>query len=188
MGGSRRLQKPRPARALPSHFNYNCSINRDTKSICFSRSPVLIAACALALLALAVAGCGGGGGDESRPLLVTKAVFLEKGNEACDGAYNRKKRRFHAFTKGKDKPFSTEAEEREFLETVVVPNRKRLVEEMKAIGVPVDDEDRAEAILAAFEDGIREAEDDPVGAMSSYVGPFGEAAELTQEYGLKNCR
>jgi len=119
--------------------------------------------------------------------MVARAVYLKKADVVCERAYNRNRSWFQAFTMGKAKPFSTPAESVEYVETIVVPNRKRLVEELRVIGIPVDDEDLAKAILAAYEDGIRKVEEDPEGAVSSYVDPFDEAVTLAREYGLANC-
>jgi len=150
------------------------------------RIPIPALACAL-VLALAFGGCGGG--EATSAPVVSKTTFLAKMEAACTRAYNEIKKEFHAFVKGsKAKPFSTPAELEEYAETVIVPIRKRQLEEMRAIGAPKGEEDRVEAIYAAYDDGIHKTEEDPEEAISSLYGVFGEAEELTQGYGLQNCR
>jgi hypothetical protein len=137
------------------------------------------------MAALLICGCGGGesGGG------VSKASFVARAESVCSRDYERTKVGYQSFVgRAKGKPFSTEAEIEGFADTVLVPSKRREVEELRSLGVPSGDEDEVDAILGAYEEGIAVAEEDPRAAVLSTSGVFVEATELAEAYGLEKCR
>jgi hypothetical protein len=133
-------------------------------------------------LALAVLGCGDGDGANLKTAQVSKAAFVEDLEAVCARSYERRKRRFMAFVRGKDDLLSDPQELRRFADTVLLPVRRRQVKELWALGAPSGDEDEVEDILEAYERGIEEMEVDP-----ETIGATVEGDELAELYGVKSC-
>jgi uncharacterized lipoprotein len=148
-------------------------------------------------IAVVAAGCGSSssdssssGGDESSASALTKPEFIkaadtvcEEGNEAIEGEANE-------FAKENEidieKP--TEAQQEEVVSEVVAPAIRAQAEGISALGAPSGEEEEVEAIVEAVEAGAEEAEENPGALVSGEGGgPFEEANELANEYGLKVC-
>jgi hypothetical protein len=136
-------------------------------------------------LALIVGGCGG---EATSAPAVPKATFMTKAEAACLRAYNHIKKELHAHERRREGRKATTAELNEYAETVIVPTRKRELEDLRAIGPPEGEEGLYTEILAAYEEGIRATEEDPKKALFSLFGAFVKAQELTEKLGLKTCR
>lgn len=137
--------------------------------------------------ALFALGCGNGAGGIVTGE-ISKQAFLKKADTVCTETYNRVKVGFQAFVKGKSNPFSQPGEVKEFADTVLIPAKQQEVRRLRALGAPEGDGDEVEGILAAYEEGIERAEDDPQEAVSSAPGVFTKATDLSEAYGLKTCR
>jgi hypothetical protein len=147
-----------------------------------------IAALLVSALAIAPLGCGGGADGRAPTVHVAKATFLKRAEATCIKTYDRIKADYQEFIKkAPGEPFSTPTEIREYADTVLIPAKQQEVSELRRLGAPNGDEDKVEAILAAYEDSIAKAEEDPNAAVTSTFGVFVKATELAEEYGLKEC-
>lgn len=150
------------------------------------------------VLAIAVVGAGCGssdsssssGGDESSTSALTKAEFIkaadaicEEGNEAIEGEAEEFAEENEIDT---EKP--TEAQQEEVISDVVAPAIRAQAEGISSLGAPSGEEESVEAIVEAVEAGADEAEEEPGVLLSEEGGgPFDEANELADEFGLKVC-
>jgi hypothetical protein len=151
------------------------------------------------VLAIAVvgAGCGssssdssGSGGEESSASTLTKSEFIkaadaicEESNEAIEGEANE-----FAEENGIDTEKPTEAQQEEVISQVVAPAIRAQAEEINSLAAPSGEEESVEGIVEAVEAGAEEAEDEPGVLLSEKGGgPFEEANELANEFGLKVC-
>lgn len=136
---------------------------------------------------LLAVGCGGSS-EGTITTHVAKATFLKQANATCARTYDRIKAKYQSFVQDAGpKPFSTDQEVREYDYTVMVPAKRREVEELRALGAPSGDEEKVEAILAAYDEGIETAEEDPHAAIISAFGVFVKATKLAEAYGLEEC-
>lgn len=145
--------------------------------------------CGLALvIAFVVGGCGSSGSDKTAAVHVSKAVFLRKADVTCERIYDQVTAGYQSFVKhAGNQPFSTPQKIRSFVNTVLLPAKRQEVDELRALGVPGGDEDQVEGILAAYEEGIATAEEDPQAAATSTFGVFVLATEMAEAYGLEDC-
>jgi hypothetical protein len=147
------------------------------------------AALALPAMILALAGCGSGGGTESANSL-TKAEFLKKGNAICakggeeiNRAYEEFSRKHVAGGKVPSKALLDEA-----AAEIVLPVRVREIRKLRALGTPSGQEERVDAMLTAWEEGIEKGEEDPNSLRKA--GPefaFYKSYSMGIDYGLKKC-
>jgi hypothetical protein len=152
-------------------------------------SVALIGALAIALVGI---GCGGGDGGGSQVVAnteISKQTYLKKAEAICKRNYTNVKSGYEAFVKehgGPENSFDEPEKQAEYVESVIVPEKKKTVEELKALGSPSGEEKKVGAIVEAYEEGIEVAEEEPQRAMSSQ-GVFAYATHVAQEYGLENC-
>jgi hypothetical protein len=154
-----------------------------------SKGPIALAVGTLAILLIVAAGCGGGSGDSSTSAnAIPKAVFITKTDAVCSAGNKRMEVAFaHFLEENKNTRHPSKAEYETLVGKVVVPNVKREIKEIRALGAPEGDEDRVDAILEALEEGVETAEDDPKAAVSSSEAIFGISSRLGKEYGLEVC-
>jgi len=142
------------------------------------------------VVALSV-GCGGDGdSDATADSQTPRPLFLKKGNAICLQNVEEVKKDYSKFIEGHGGPkaaFDDPESVTEYVDTVVIPNKEQLIEDLRALGAPSGDEDRVDAILDAYEEGIEVAEEDPQRAGVGQ-GVFWYAADLSKKYELKNCR
>jgi hypothetical protein len=152
----------------------------------------LAAVAAGAMIAASLlAGCGGGGDDASGSS-ISKAEFIAKADAICKQSNKRMESEIFKYlrtnrVKGSLRKPSLEDNEK-FIVAVLIPNLKREIKELKALGVPAGDEEKVNAMIAALEEGLQTAEDDTksvAGGTSDIV--FGIASRLAGEYGLETC-
>jgi hypothetical protein len=150
------------------------------------RGPLsLIAAFAVATLLL---GCGGG--DESSASgSISKEEFIAKADAVCAKTNKQMEAALGKFlTSGEQITNLSKADNERFVTKVLIPNLEKEIEEIKGLGVPAEDEERAKAMVAALEEGLETAEADPEAlAASSSDIVYGIASRLAGEYGLKVC-
>lgn len=131
--------------------------------------------------AVALSACG----DDSEPRL-TKAAFVERGNEICaDVSARIESAAQNAFSEGGRIPPAEEI--REFASETVAPAIEDEVDRLSQLRPPEDDEDRIEDILEAGRDGVDRVRQDPTVILSTEDAGFAEYKELTEAYGLENC-
>ncbi|MEX2105883.1 MAG: hypothetical protein WD810_03190 [Solirubrobacterales bacterium] len=145
------------------------------------RGVVAVVVCAFAIASLA-AGCGSG--DES----LTKAEFIERGDAICAKAESRKNAVLEAaFLKQSEskKPLDRAAELK-LVTTVALPPIVQMTDRLAALEPPSEEEDKARAIVEAYEEGIAGVESDPSSVLGG-ANPFAEADELAEEFGFEAC-
>ncbi|MGN6275395.1 MAG: hypothetical protein ACTHNP_05610 [Solirubrobacterales bacterium] len=145
----------------------------------------------LVLLALILAstGCGSSGGPESTGSL-SKAEFLKKGNAICAKGSEEINKAYEEFSRkhvaGGKTP--SEALLDEAAAEIVLPVREREVRLLRALGTPSGQEQRVDAMLTAWEEGIEKGEKDPNSLRKA--GPefaFYKSYSMGIAYGLKKC-
>ena len=105
-----------------------------------NRGAIVSIAVGLAIGLLA-AGCGGGGGDTTS---ISKAEFVKKANNVCARAAKRVSSQFAALVAGyggKDpKGDVLKAAQKKIVETVLAPNKRSEIEQLRKIGTPTGGE------------------------------------------------
>lgn len=154
---------------------------------------LLFGALAIAL----IAGCGGGddtsstGGDSSESASsLTKAEFIKQADAICEESNESVSAEAEEFAEenGIDIEKPTTAEQEEVVSGVVAPAIREQAEKIDELGAPSGDEDEVAEIVEAVESGADEAEATPeVIVAGKGGGPFEEAAELANAFGLKVC-
>jgi hypothetical protein len=134
------------------------------------------------------AGCGGGE-DSSASGSISKEEFIAKADAVCAKTNKRMETELGKFlTSGEQITNLSKADNERFVTKVLIPNLEKEIDEIKALGVPTEDEERAKAMVAALEEGLETAEADPEAlAASSSDIVYGIATRLAGEYGLKVC-
>jgi hypothetical protein len=136
---------------------------------------------------LIVAGCGGGSGDE-KTASISKTEFVRKANALCTKGEEKLHSDFVAFSNEKNNnPTPSRAEYEEFINRVISPNLKREIAELQALGTPQGDEAQVEALLAAVEEGLQNAEEKPELVTVGNSELFAKAIKLATAYGLAAC-
>lgn len=133
-------------------------------------------------LALLAAGCGG---NDSTSL--TKAEFIKQGDAICKETDKSQNQKIRAYLAENPKTPSTKANTEKVI-SVAFPQIKAEVEELAALDPPSGDEEEIEAIVAGVEEGLEEAEKNPVSTNKTGAGnPFDEVGKLARKYGFKEC-
>jgi len=147
---------------------------------------------AFAIAAIGI-GCGSDSDDSSQvnaTVVVAKPTFLKKAEAVCTRNYENVKAGYEDFVKkngGPENAFDDAESQAEYVDTVIIPEKEKTIEELQELGAPEGDEQQVEEILDAYEEGIDVAEEDPQAAMSSQ-GVFAYATSVAEKYGLENCR
>jgi hypothetical protein len=127
------------------------------------------------MVALAAAGCGGSG----TPDPLKKSEFIAQADAICRTANSER-------TKAMREAASSESEATELVTETALPPIQKMTEELSGLGPPVGDQKEVQAIISAFEQGIKKIEADPTN-LHSVVHAFDKADELSEAYGLVDC-
>jgi len=129
---------------------------------------------------------GGCGGSDSET--VTKAEFTKQANTICEKGDKERKAKFKAVNVPKPEGSGgwTEPEMEKVVNDVFVGPYNEMIDELKDIGLPEGEEEKAEAIFEAMEDGVEKVENDPIAALGG-TELFKEVNKLSIEYGLTGC-
>lgn len=150
------------------------------------RGVIASVAVGLAIGLLAV-GCGGDGDTAS----ISKAEFVKKANSVCARTGKRVTSQFAAFVAsygGKEpKGAALKAAQKKIVETVLAPNKRSEIEQLRKIGTPTGGEAQVEAIVEGLERGIEEAEAHPTQAVTGKVKSFADVERQAGEFGLTGC-
>src|ERR1700709_2699299 len=139
-------------------------------------------------VALVVAGCGGGSDSSTATVSVSKAAFIKKVDAVCQKGTERMQRAILVFLKQhKDVQRPNKAQSEKLVGTAIVPSVKTELKELKALDAPEGDEERADAIISALEEGLETAEGNPEGVVASSDAVFGLSGRLAGAYGAEVC-
>ena len=149
----------------------------------------------IGVLAVAVigAGCGGdGGSDATAGDQPSKALFIKKAEAVCERSHIEEiKEDQEEFIEAHGGNIGAAFDDidsiTEYVDTIAIPHRERLIDELSELGAPSGDEEKVDEILAAYEEGIEVAEEDPERVVVGR-GVFQYATDLAKEYGLEECR
>lgn len=144
---------------------------------------IAVLAAVLAIGSVAM-GCGSGSDSSGPPL--TKAQFVKKGDAICEKVPNRYQARLKTLPKGKKSKSPQAKKEEENLKAAVPPLRTATAE-LEGLNPPTKDEQQAEAIVAALEEGADGVEAKPTSELSGPKSPMAKFQKLTKEYGFKFC-
>jgi hypothetical protein len=141
----------------------------------------------IVVIALIATGCGAGG--SSTTASISKAQFVKQGNAICTAGNKRVQGEFESFAnksglKQGEEP--SQAEDKKIAETILLPSVSREVEEIKALGLPEEEAEGAEAVIESAEESIAAGEEDPAALVTSEK-TFAKTNELAHEYGLTVC-
>jgi hypothetical protein len=149
---------------------------------------------AIAAAALPAAGCGGGGDDGAGAAngstatdgadraTGAKGEFVEAANAACFQRRKQMRQEFNALARNaSETPSAVES----LIERVIAPGLEAEVREIRALEPPPAETRQIEAILAAIQETVDQAQADPVEFTKH--GPFSEVTKLANEYGLTAC-
>jgi hypothetical protein len=145
-----------------------------------------VLAALLVALAVIVTGCGG---SSSTTAAITKAEFVKKGNAICTAGNERVQKEVNSYIgksglKEGEEP--SKAQDEELAETILLPSVSQEVEEIKALGIPSEEGEGAEAVIESAEESIAKGEEDPAAVISS-ENTFAKTNKLAHDYGLTVC-
>ncbi len=131
---------------------------------------------ALAIGAVAV-GCGGGGSP-------TKAEFIERADAICQMREEERQAGFLAAPQpgSNASPREIGVLQKRLITTVVLPSIQAEFEELADLNAPSGEEAKVGAIIEAYGEIVKEAEERPY-----TVGKYAKYDRLTAEYGLNVC-
>ncbi len=149
-----------------------------------------ITALGAVLAAGLIVGCGGSG--DSSTGTISKEAFIRKADAICKKGNEQLQKGFAAYLRNNKKSIlalrhPSKADYEGLIGGVLVPNLEKEIKAIRALGAPSGDEDRIEAMLAALEEGIETAENDPKAVTHSSEAIFGIGARMAKEYGLEVC-
>ncbi len=141
---------------------------------------------------LLVSGCGDDGSTgATTPPPLSKAEFIKQADAACTKRVEEARKEFFAYGQRVAKAKESDAERKAHLDTVaktiIAPELRQQVADVKALGMPKGDEGEIEEILLALERGIAKAEAQPQRAIEESSRLLEPAARLASAYGLKVC-
>lgn len=161
-----------------------------TRLIAPRRAPRLLGAALL--IVLVMSGCGGG-----RAPTVSRAHFVAEASEICKGTSQRIQAELAAYGRSRGEKEAERAEKAGKLsyaeaamrlaQRILIPAKKQELDEFRALGIPQEDSQSANALLSAFEEGIEKAEEHPERAVQDGTEAFGKQERLADEYGLRAC-
>jgi hypothetical protein len=143
----------------------------------------------LALLLMALAGCGDGG-EESIPAgTLSKKQFLRRAEAACARSLKELNRAdLAAWERYEPDHTTTDEAVLNKVSLALVPGKEREVRRLRALGLPRGDERYVYEMLAAWEEGLEEAREDP--SLIREAGPgtgLYKSAKMASGYGLEGC-
>jgi hypothetical protein len=147
------------------------------------KQAITLFAAALAV-AMVVTGCGGG---DSSTASITKAKFIKQADAACKKGEEEIQKNFAVYVKKHKVEKPTEDDYAELIEVVLLPSAEQEIDDIRALGAPSGDEDQVEALLEAREASLEKAQAEPKLVIQNSKKIFGEASQMADEYGLKDC-
>jgi hypothetical protein len=141
------------------------------------------------VVAILVAGCGGGDDDSVNVETgsLSKAEFIRRADVICQNARTHFTKEYRLFVGSKVSNFSKANEKRfqqEAVDTVVIPNFEKDVDEISALGAPEKDKQAVAGFLIALQQRLDKLHEKP-SELSNDV--FDRPAKLARAYGLTGC-
>lgn len=131
------------------------------------QAAVIVGALAIAMI---LAGCGGSSGDDegtaSAP--IGKAEFIRQADALCTKGGEETEAEFVSYAKekkvAKGKALN-QAQSEEVIQDIVVPALRQQVSDLRALGVPTEDQAQVNGFLDEIEVVLDKAEEDPKAAV-----------------------
>lgn len=147
-------------------------------------------------MALMASGCGGGsssstGNDEVTVQTgsLTKAEFVEQADAICKAGREQFDKEFQTFQK--EKKLKTSGDQSpvwlgEVVNTILLPDYEKRIEEISALGAPSGDEREIASFLNALQQRLDDMRKEPA-EMSNSLTPFSKPIKLAKAYGFTGC-
>jgi hypothetical protein len=134
-------------------------------------------------LALLLAGCGGGGGSTAT---LSKAEFIKQADAICKKAQQAESKKLREYVREHPEILTIQPEIKKdrLVLALASPLVQREAGRLGALPAPKGEEEKVAAIVAAIEEGVKKAEEDP---LSTVRGTYLQASKLSTEYGLRQC-
>lgn len=123
---------------------------------------------------------------DSSPAGSSKAQFIEAANELCVQSRKSLQQDIAPFLSGKTGKKSPQVLAEEIISEVIAPDLEAQISEIRALDPSPSEEKQVEAILAAIQESVDRAEEDPLVFVRS-ERPMLKAEKLAREYGVQAC-
>jgi hypothetical protein len=154
-----------------------------------SKAGSLLVAVALTLaLVLTMAGCSGNGDDDNAAL--TKSQFIKQADAICTQGLKNKDadlKQALAVASAAGADFESRRNQEKLVVTVAIPPLREIEEQLSELVPPEADEEKAEDMVDALDEGLSKAEEDPSLTLTSDVRILDKSNALAEEYGLSTC-
>ena len=124
------------------------------------------------------------GSSDSAP---TKAEFVEQANAICEASVNEQRAAFKKAIQESASSSNESAIANKLVTEVMLPANQKQIDELRALEAPNGDEQQIEAILAAMQQGVDAAKEEPPQKFISTEGTLEKGRSLAGAYGLKAC-
>jgi ABC-type glycerol-3-phosphate transport system substrate-binding protein len=155
-----------------------------------SKRLIVLLAGVLALAGI-VAGCGSSSDDSTEATVaLTKVEFVKQGDAICTKGTEQIETEAEEFAKDNnvDTNSPSKEDEEEVIVTVVGPALQTQADELRELGAPKGEEDKAGAIFDALEAGAEELENDPASLLEgTSSSALEKAKKLAVAFGFKKC-
>jgi hypothetical protein len=143
-----------------------------------------LAAFGVLAIALAVAGCGDddADGDSTPPL--TRAAYVKKVNQICVESEALIGRKIESFLKKTGRGI---VEGGKATGQIALREMENRMDEIRELGAPQGDQGQTKTLLAAMQQGIDNAEEQPVENSPELTLKFVKFDKLAGQYGLDSC-
>jgi hypothetical protein len=131
------------------------------------------------------AGCGGDSADDTTATeaSISKSEFISQADAICKQGNQAINEAFGAIPKGASRDELTAV-----VSDTVVNESQGMIDQIKALGAPQDDEDQVDAILSAAQEATDSVVADPSQVVDRKApDPYAETNKLSDEYGLSEC-
>lgn len=134
-------------------------------------------------LAALLAGCGGGEDRTVATTSLAKAEYVKRADAICA----RGRMRALRYQPSLGREGQTPAAAHTAIEVSVLPAIREVVDELYELGAPSGQKGQVEAFLAAFQEGVDEAEGLEVPTFDRLQRVLGRPGELALKAELRNC-
>lgn len=145
----------------------------------------------LLTLGLFVAGCGSSSSTSSTATApaLTKAEYVTQGNAICKAGEAEQQAAFTTYAKAHHlnaNATPTKAQVTQLATTVLIPNIQSQINKVKALVPPSADKAQVSAMLAAAQQDLERAKQNPTQLLTN-AHQFAHSGKLLHAYGLTSC-